>query len=309
MTILRRFFAATRASPLALAQTEIVLAMVRKNRSDVKISALPIKSRGDEITDRPLADIGGKELFVRNLEAALVEGRADFAVHSLKDMASEISPSFMIAAIPPREDARDAFVSVKFSSPEEMPTGAIVGTSAPRRMAQIRRYFPHWKIALARGNVQTRLARLDAGEFDALILAAAGLIRLGLESRISAMLSVGEFIPAIGQGALAAECIAGRSDIAELLSPINHDETARCVRAERAFAAALHGDCSTPMAAYTVCEGESHLRMRAMLASPDGDKIAFASAEGESPEEIGNAAAMEILSADKSLLPDRKSSH
>ena len=309
MTILRRFFAATRASPLALAQTEIVLAMVRKNRSDVKISALPIKSRGDEITDRPLADIGGKELFVRNLEAALVEGRADFAVHSLKDMASEISPSFMIAAIPPREDARDAFVSVKFSSPEEMPTGAIVGTSAPRRMAQIRRYFPHWKTALARGNVQTRLARLDAGEFDALILAAAGLIRLGLESRISAMLSVGEFIPAIGQGALAAECIAGRSDIAELLSPINHDETARCVRAERAFAAALHGDCSTPMAAYAVCEGESHLRMRAMLASPNGDKIAFASADGESPEEIGNAAAMEILSADKSLLPDRKSSH
>ena len=309
MTILRRFFAATRASPLALAQTEIVLAMVRKNRSDVKISALPIKSRGDEITDRPLADIGGKELFVRNLEAALVEGRADFAVHSLKDMASEISPSFMIAAIPPREDARDAFVSVKFSSPEEMPTGAVVGTSAPRRMAQIRRYFPHWKIALARGNVQTRLARLDAGEFDALILAAAGLIRLGLEFRISAMLSVGEFIPAIGQGALAAECIAGRSDIAELLSPINHDETARCVRAERAFAAALHGDCSTPMAAYAVCEGESHLRMRAMLASPDGDKIAFASAEGESPEEIGKAAAMQILSADKSLLPDRKSSH
>jgi hydroxymethylbilane synthase len=229
-------------------------------------------TRGDQILDRTLSKVGGKGLFVKELEQALLDGRADLAVHSMKDVPAELAPEFALAVTMRREDPRDAFVSPTYAGLADMPAGAVVGTSSLRREAQIRKRYPHLAIAPLRGNLDTRLRKLDAGDYGAIVLAAAGLKRLGLAERIRAVLTPTESLPAAGQGALAIETLAGRADLAAALAPLNHADTAACVLAEREVSRLLGGSCSVPLAAYGVVEG-GQLRLRARVATVDGQTM------------------------------------
>jgi hydroxymethylbilane synthase len=286
-----RLVIATRRSRLALWQAEHIRQRLQALHRGLAVELLPLSTRGDELIDRRLDQAGGKGLFVKELEQAMSDGRADLAVHSIKDVPAELPAGFALAAITAREDPRDVFLSKHFRSLGQMPSGATVGTSSLRRSAQIAERHPRLEIRLLRGNVDTRLAKLDRGEYDAIVLAAAGLERLGLAARATAHLELDEMLPAPGQGALGIECLGARDELAALLAPLADSSTTACVRAERAVSRALGGSCSLPLAAYAECAQK--LRLRALVASSDGKRVVRCDLEGEvrEPEAVGERAA------------------
>ena len=297
---------ATRRSRLALWQAEHVRARLEALHAGLNVTLLPLSTRGDELLDASLAKIGGKGLFVKELEAALAEGRADIAVHSMKDVPAELPAGYALAAVLEREDPRDAFVSQKYGNFAALPAGALLGTSSLRRQAQVAARYPTLDIRPLRGNVDTRIAKLDRGEYAAIVLAAAGLKRLGLEARIRSFLPVEDCLPAAGQAALGIECLAARADVKTLVAPLADAVAGACVRAEREVNRALGGSCTIPLGAFAEVRG-GRLQLRALVASPDGRRFARAEGEGDAarPEELGlrvagllrERGAMEILAA------------
>jgi len=320
VSALRELRIATRRSRLALWQAEHVKERLEALygapgalhgapgalHGGLRVSLVPLSTRGDEMLDASLANIGGKGLFVKELEAALAEGRAELAVHSMKDVPAELPPGYALAAILAREDPRDAFVSPRHENVASLPAGAVVGTSSLRRQAQIAARHPQLEIRALRGNVDTRIAKLDRGEYAAIVLAAAGLKRLGLEARIRSYLSVEESLPAAGQAALGIECLQARADVMALVGALRDPVAEACVRAEREVNRALGGSCTIPLGAYAEA-GAGRLRLRALVASPDGRRVARAEGEGEAaqPEALGlriaallrERGAVEILAA------------
>lgn len=282
----RRLTIATRESALALWQAEHIQARLSALYPATHVILLGMTTQGDRILDQPLADIGGKGLFIKELEVAMAEGRADLAVHSLKDVPMDMPAGFALAAISAREDPRDAFVSNRHTSLATLPAGAVVGTSSLRREAQLRERYPKLVIEPLRGNVNTRLRKLDEGRYDAIILAAAGLKRLGFGSRIAALLEPDDSLPAPGQGALAIECRSDRHDLVQVLAPLADVATTLAVTAERAFSRALGGSCHTPLAGYAEWE-EGTLWLRGLLASRDGGDVL----RGEAQAEVADDAA------------------
>ncbi|MGP0172874.1 hydroxymethylbilane synthase [Pseudomonas sp. NCHU5208] len=260
---------ATRKSALALWQAEYVKARLEQAHPGLKVSLVPMVSRGDKLLDAPLAKIGGKGLFVKELETALLENEADIAVHSMKDVPMDFPEGLGLYCICEREDPRDAFVSNTHDSLDALPAGSVVGTSSLRRQAQLLARRPDLQIRFLRGNVNTRLAKLDAGEYDAIILAAAGLIRLGFEERIRSSISAEDSLPAGGQGAVGIECRSADSDVQALLAPLHHRETALRVTAERALNKRLNGGCQVPIACYALLE-DDQLWLRGLVGQPDG---------------------------------------
>ncbi|ARU90349.1 hydroxymethylbilane synthase [Pseudomonas sp. M30-35] len=287
---------ATRKSALALWQAEHVKARLEQAHPGLVVSLVPMVSRGDKLLDAPLAKIGGKGLFVKELETALLENQADIAVHSMKDVPMDFPEGLGLYCICEREDPRDAFVSNTFDSLAALPAGSIVGTSSLRRQAQLLARRPDLTINFLRGNVNTRLAKLDAGEYDAIILAAAGLIRLGFGERIRDSISVEDSLPAGGQGAVGIECRSADAEIHALLEPLNHRETAVRVTAERALNKRLNGGCQVPIACYAIIEGEQ-LWLRGLVGQPDGGLLL--SAQSRAPlaeaEALGIAVAEDLL--------------
>jgi hydroxymethylbilane synthase len=285
-------------------QSEHVAAELRRWYPRCEVSILGITTRGDQIVDRPLAQVGGKGLFVKELEAALEDGRADLAVHSAKDVPMRLPQGFCLAAIMAREDARDCLVSNVSTSLEALPPGSIIGTSSLRREAQLRERCPGLEVKPLRGNLDTRLAKLDRGECQALVLAAAGLKRLDLESRIRAMLEPEQSLPAPGQGALVIECREDQGALRERVAPLDDFTTSACVLAERALSRALSGNCQLPLAAYAVAEGRQ-IHLRGLVGLPDGSKMVRAELKGSisAPEELGEALAADLraLGADAIL--------
>jgi hydroxymethylbilane synthase len=290
---MKRLVIATRRSRLALWQAQHVKARLAALHAGAAIDLLPMTTRGDQLVDRPLDEAGGKGVFVKELENAMADGRADLAVHSMKDVPAELPPAFVLAAITAREDPRDALLSNRYAALDELPAGGVVGTSSLRRAAQLRERRPDVEVRLLRGNVETRIAKLDRGEYDAIVLAVAGLLRLGLAARIRRRLTVEESLPAPGQGALGIECLGARDDVVAALAPLADDDSARCVRAERAVSRVLGGSCALPLGAYaTIADGQ--LKLRALVASADGRRIVRAQAEGSDPEAVGAAAAQAL---------------
>ena len=291
----KKLVIASRESMLAMWQAEHIKGRLKALYPDCEVEILGMTTRGDQILDRTLSKIGGKGLFIKELEQALQDGRADLAVHSIKDVPMELPEGFALAAIGERASPFDAFVSNQYARLEEMPEGAIVGTSSLRREAQLRAKFPHLTIKPLRGNVQTRLSKLDNGDYDAVILAAAGLQRLGLGGRIREILSPADSLPAAGQGALGIELAARRTDLADILRPLNHEETAACVTAERALARALGGSCQVPLAAYCVME-DGLLTLNGLVGHPDGSVIIEASAQAPAAyaDALGRAVAKRL---------------
>jgi hydroxymethylbilane synthase len=286
---------ATRRSRLALWQAEHVRARLQALHHGLEVELLAMSTRGDELLETRLDQAGGKGLFVKELETALADGRAQLAVHSIKDVPAELPPGFHLAAITAREDPRDAFLSARYEGLDALPPGAVVGTSSLRRAAQLTARRPGIEVRLLRGNVDTRLAKLDRGDYDAIILAVAGLVRLGLQARIRSRLEVSDVLPAPGQGALGIESVSARADVSALLAPLNDRATALCVRAERSVSRALGGSCTIPLGAYAEVAGE-RLRLRALVAAPDGKRIARVDCEGpcDQPEALGERAAEEL---------------
>jgi len=282
---------ATRRSRLALWQAEHVKARLEAQQPGLRIELVALSTRGDELLDESLAKVGGKGLFVKELEAAMAEGRADIAVHSMKDVPAELPPGFVLAAVLAREDPRDAFVSLTHENLAALPAGAVVGTSSLRRQAQIAARHPQLEIRPLRGNLDTRIAKLDRGEYAAIVLAAAGLKRLGLAARIRSALSVEESLPAAGQAALGVECLGERADLLEFLKPLDDAESSACVRAERQVNLALGGSCTIPLGAYAQIAG-AKMRLRALVASPDGRHAVRA--EGESGIHAAEALGMHV---------------
>jgi len=291
---IRRLVIATRHSRLALWQAQHIKERLEAQHRGLVVELLPMTTRGDELLDRRLDQAGGKGLFVKELEVAMAEGRADLAVHSMKDVPADMPQAFVLAAVTAREDPRDALVSEKYSSLPDMPAGSVVGTSSLRRSAQILERYPRLSVRLLRGNVETRLAKLDRGEYDAVVLAVAGLVRLGLASRIRERLPVEASVPAPGQGALGIECLAARADVAQRLAPLADAESAACVRAERAVSRALGGNCSLPLAAHAVMEG-GQIRLRALVASADGRRVVRAEAHDTDPDRAGARVAEALI--------------
>jgi len=285
---------ATRKSALALWQAEYVKARLEASHPGLKVSLVPMVSRGDKLLDAPLAKIGGKGLFVKELETALMENEADIAVHSMKDVPMEFPEGLGLYCICEREDPRDAFVSNHFDDLDALPPGSVVGTSSLRRQAQLLARRPDLKIQFLRGNVNTRLAKLDAGEYDAIILAAAGLIRLGFGERIRSSISVDESLPAGGQGAVGIECRTTDSELHALLECLNHAPTATRVVAERALNKRLNGGCQVPIACYAVLEGEQ-LWLRGLVGQPDGTVLLRA--EGRAPAADAEALGVQVAEA------------
>ena len=286
---------ATRRSRLALWQAEHVRARLEALHAGLAVELLPLSTRGDELLEERLDKVGGKGLFVKELEQAMLEGRAELAVHSMKDVPAALPPGFVLAAILEREDARDAFVSSRYAALAELPPGARVGTSSLRRAAQVAARYPALQLLTLRGNVETRLAKLDRGEYEAILLAAAGLKRLGLGGRIRGLLSLEESLPAPGQAALGIECLAARADLCRLLAPLEHAASSACVRAERAVSLALGGSCTIPLGAHAELAG-GQLRLRALVAAPDGRRVARVDCAGapSDPEALGAWAAEQL---------------
>lgn len=287
---------ATRESALALWQAEHVRACLLQHYPQLTVNLLGMTTQGDQILDKSLAKIGGKGLFVKELENALLDGRADIAVHSLKDVPMLLPEGFCLAAVLPREDPQDAFVSNDYAALADLPAGAKVGTSSLRREVQLRVRYPHLEIVPLRGNVQTRLAKLDQGQYAAIILAAAGLKRLGLGARIRAVLSPEVSLPAVGQGALGIECLQHRPELVALLAPLQDMETTYCTQAERAFSRALGGSCQLPLGGYaTLCGDELHLR--GFVASTDARQWFHGEVRGVAhcAEALGTCLANDLL--------------
>ncbi|OCR25559.1 porphobilinogen deaminase [Pseudomonas syringae] len=285
---------ATRKSALALWQAEYVKARLEQAHPGLIVTLVPMVSRGDKLLDSPLSKIGGKGLFVKELETALLEDTADIAVHSMKDVPMDFPPGLGLFCICEREDPRDAFVSNNFASLEQLPAGSIVGTSSLRRQAQLLARRPDLTIHFLRGNVNTRLAKLDGGEYDAIILAAAGLIRLGFEDRITASISVEDSLPAGGQGAVGIECRSADAQIHALLAPLHHADTAVRVIAERSLNKHLNGGCQVPIACYAVLEGDQ-IWLRGLVGDPSGALLLHA--EARAPQAQAQALGVQVADA------------
>ena len=286
---------ATRKSPLALWQTEHVAARLRAAHPGLEVALVPLSTRGDEVLDRSLAAIGGKGLFLKELEVAMQRGEADCAVHSLKDVPMALEPGFALPAILERADPADAFVSNRFDGIDDLPEGACVGTSSLRRQAQLRARRPDLRLRDLRGNVNTRLARLDAGDYDAIVLACAGLLRLGLDGRIRSRLLAPQWLPAPAQGAIAVE---GRGDdpaVQHLLSVLDDAPTRRCVEAERAMNRALHGSCHVPVAAFAEQLDGGRLQLQGMVGDAATGRLLRAQAIGDDPGALGGDVARRLL--------------
>ncbi|HEX9684289.1 MAG TPA: hydroxymethylbilane synthase [Burkholderiales bacterium] len=283
-----RIVIASRESALALWQARYIESKLAASYPRAEIRILGLTTEGDRRLDASLARIGGKGLFVKELEEALASGRADIAVHSVKDLPMTLAREFALAAVSEREDPRDALVSNRYADFSAMPAGSRVGTSSLRRECQLRARYPGLRLEPLRGNVTTRLRKLDAGDYDAVILAAAGLKRLGLDDRITRLLPPSESIPAPGQGALGVECLSRRTDLLEALAALDHAATARCVAAERAFSRALSGSCNVPLGAYAEAEG-ANLRLRGFVGAPDGSRLVSGELTGPArdPEALG----------------------
>ncbi|MGY6271178.1 hydroxymethylbilane synthase [Achromobacter denitrificans] len=298
MSLPQRLVIATRASRLALWQAEHVRDRLRTLYPACAVELLTLTTRGDQILDRTLSKVGGKGLFVKELENALLDGRADLAVHSLKDVPVDLQAPFELCAVLDRADPRDAFVSNRYATLADLPAGAVVGTSSLRRESQIRARYPELAVKPLRGNLDTRLGKLDKGEYDAIVLAAAGLERLGLGSRIRSLLDPADSLPAAGQGALGIEIRDDRDDMRAWLAPLASADTTSCVVAERAVSRKLGGSCQVPLAAFAeIADGS--LSLRALVASPDGARIVRAVRSGPVADAlaIGEAAAQELLDA------------
>lgn len=300
----KKLVIASRESALAMWQARHIQAKLQALYPNCDVQILGMTTTGDQILDSPLARIGGKGLFVKELETALENGSADLAVHSMKDVPMNLPDGFMLVATGEREDPRDAFISNQFDGLEHLPHGSVVGTSSLRRQSQIQARFPHLTIESLRGNVQTRLRKLDEGQYAAIILAAAGLIRLGLGDRIRSFISPEDSIPAVGQGALGIEIKASRSDLIEILAPLNHLATQLCVEAERGFSRALAGSCTVPLGAYAQYHNHQ-LSMTGFVASVDGQHMLRESMVGDAnqAQALGKAVADKLVSlgADKIL--------
>ena len=295
---------ASRESALAMWQALHIQSRLRALYPNCDVQILGMTTTGDQILNSPLSLIGGKGLFVKELEMALENGSADLAVHSMKDVPMNLPEGFVMAATGEREDARDAFISNNFNALEDLPHGSIVGTSSLRRQSQIQARLPHLKIESLRGNVQTRLRKLDEGQYAAIILAAAGLIRLELGDRIRAFISPTDSIPAVGQGALGIEIRADRTDLIAVLAPLNHIDTQLCVEAERGFSRALAGSCTVPLGAFAVRDNDV-INMTGFVASVDGKQMLREIACGsiDDAEAIGKTLAAKLVArgADKIL--------
>lgn len=296
MNLPEKIVIATRASRLALWQAEFVQNALQTQYPGLVVELLKMTTKGDQIIDRSLSKIGGKGLFVKELETALLDGRADLAVHSLKDVPMELYEEFTLSTILKRADPRDAFVSNRYETLDDLSEGAVVGTSSLRREAQIRALYPHLVVQPLRGNLDTRLAKLDAGNYDAIILAASGLERLGLAERIRSHLTVDQSLPAAGQGALGIEILASRHDMRELLSFLACEESTATATAERAISQALGGSCQVPIAAHAVVE-DNQLYLRALVALPDGSECLTTEIRGALAEaqQLGDQAAADLL--------------
>jgi len=291
---------ATRKSPLALWQTEQVAERLRLAHPDLRVEILGMRTRGDKFLDAPLAKIGGKGLFVKELEQGLLDRRADIAVHSMKDVPIDLPAGLQLPVIMEREDPRDALVANNYGDIDELPAGARVGTSSLRRQCQLAARRADLVIRPLRGNVNTRLSKLDAGEYDAIVLAAAGLMRLGFEQRIRRRLSPEESLPAIGQGAIGIECRVDDGRVKALIAPLHHADTADRVRAERALNRRLRGGCQAPIAGYAVLE-DGWLRLRGLVGTPDGTQVWYAErcAPRTEAEPLGTALAEDLIAQDR----------
>ncbi|MFK7861252.1 MAG: hydroxymethylbilane synthase [Granulosicoccus sp.] len=276
---------ATRNSPLALWQAEDVKARVEALDLGVSVELLKMTTKGDQLLDSPLAKIGGKGLFVKELETAMLDGKADIAVHSIKDVPAVLPEGLQVVHIMDRENPHDAFVSNTYENPESLPEGAVVGTCSLRRQAQLMAKFPHLNVHNLRGNVNTRLAKLDNGEYDAIILAAAGLIRLEMQERIACELSVEDSLPAAGQGIVGIETRIDDDDTAAVIERLHHQETSYRVMAERALSARLDGGCQVPIAAYSVMQ-DKKIWLRGLVATPDGKQVVTADASAHQNEAV-----------------------
>lgn len=287
----------SRNSQLAMVQANFVKNKLEQLYPLLSVDILGITTQGDKILDVSLEKIGGKGLFIKELEKALLDSKADIAVHSLKDLPANLPDGFSLAAILERENPFDAFVSNKYSHISELPEGAIIGTSSARRRVILQNYYPHLKIELLRGNLQTRLMKLDRGDFAAIVLAVAGLKRLGLDARIKHILDTEQFIPAIGQGALGIEILSSRTDLFSLLAPLSDTTTFDCVSSERAFGKSLNASCNIPIAAYAKIE-DNTLKLNTFFADPETGEMLFARASGNISEAvaIGEKCAVDILS-------------
>ncbi|WP_133405494.1 hydroxymethylbilane synthase [Parashewanella tropica] len=287
---------ATRKSPLAMWQAEYVKQRLEQIHGDITVELLPMSTKGDVILDTPLAKVGGKGLFVKELEVAMLEGRADIAVHSMKDVPVDFPEGLGLHVICEREDPRDAFVSNTYKSITELPQGAIVGTSSLRRQCQLRALRPDLEIRDLRGNVGTRLAKLDNGDYDAIILAAAGLIRLELSNRIASFIEPEVSLPANGQGAVGIECRMDDEQVKALLAPLEHQETRYRVLAERAMNTRLEGGCQVPIGAFAQIDGDQ-LSLRGLVGAPDGSEIIADSVTGDKQQatELGIELAEKLL--------------
>lgn len=304
LSIPDRLVIATRASRLALWQAEHVQALLQAQYPDTEVSLLKLSTRGDEILDRSLQKVGGKGLFIKELENALMDGRADLAVHSLKDVPVDMPPLFELAAILPRGESRDAWVSPRYASLAELPEGATIGTSSLRRECQLRAQRPDIKVKPLRGNLDTRLKKLDDGEFDAIILAAVGLERLKLTDRIRTVIPFEQSLPAAGQGALGIEVLKSRPQMVRLMQPLACQQSTAIAQAERSVSRVLGGSCSTPLAAHAQLIN-NQLTVYALVATPDGQTVLRANARGSvsDPEALGAKVAQDLLDqgADKLL--------
>ncbi len=289
---------ATRESPLALWQARHVQTLLQRAHPGLAVELVPMTTAGDQLLDRSLATVGGKGLFVKELETALLQGRADIAVHSMKDVPAQLPPGLCLSAFLRGEDPRDAMVSNRYDSLAALPAGAVVGSSSLRRQAQLRLQRPDLQLRELRGNVGTRLRKLDEGQYDAILLAHAGLLRLGLQSRIRESFAVEVFVPAIAQGVIGVECREDDSATRQCLAPLHHPASATRLAAERALNARLGGACTVPVAGHAVLHG-TRLRLDALVAAPDGSRVVRAALEGKAADAaaLGTALAEHLLAA------------
>lgn len=296
MTIntLKNITIATRNSPLAMWQAEYAATLIETTFPHITTKLLPMTTKGDQILDVTLNKIGGKGLFLKELEQAMLAGEADIAVHSMKDVPADMPEGFTICSVFKRHDASDAFVSNKYQNLKELPQGAVVGTSSLRRQSQLLAIRPDLIINPLRGNVQTRLRKLDEGQYDAIILATAGLERMDLDDRINSKLLPNDWLPAVGQGAVGVECLSNRSDLIELLLQLNDDISRQCVDAERAMNKVLNGSCSVAIGAYAQKQ-DSTLSMHAIVCAPDGSQFIRQHAQAQNAQELGENIAQQLL--------------
>ncbi|MDO8706420.1 MAG: hydroxymethylbilane synthase [Sulfuricaulis sp.] len=286
----------TRKSQLALWQAHYVRDALTQRHPGLRVELVTMTTEGDRILDRSLAQVGGKGLFIKELEQGLLENRIDIAVHSMKDVTATLPPGLHLSAVCEREDPRDAFISKQYSALASLPVGARIGTSSLRRQCQLRAAYPKLEILMLRGNVNTRLAKLDAGEFDAIILAVAGIKRLGMAARIRERLDPAVSLPAVGQGAVCIECRQDDLATNELLAPLNHRPTQQCVAAERAMNARLEGGCQVPIGGFAELHGDT-LHLRGLVGEPDGSRLLRAEIRGPvaQAEQLGAQLAQQLL--------------